>query len=181
MMNDEWKASAEGCGLPRRLVPPKPPATAEAPAKAGIANTDVVEITTYRTEHGFSNKRHPDKVSWGKTLEEDLSRRDFTINALALSFGHHGGVQIIDLYNGQKDINSKLIRAVAWMESGWRQDLASPTGAVGLMQVEPYTGEWVSQFLAHRALNLRTAEDNVTAGILLLGSGVLTTNRGAGA
>ena len=55
------------------------------------------------------------------------------------------------------------------MESGWRQDLASPTGAVGLMQIEPYTGEWVSQFLAHRALNLRTAEDNVTAGTLLIG------------
>jgi len=62
-----------------------------------------------------------------------------------------------------------LVKAVAWMESGWRQDLASATGAVGLMQIEPYTGEWVSQFLAHRALNLRTAEDNVTAGTLLIG------------
>lgn len=42
------------------------------------------EITTYRTEHGYSDKRRPDKVKWGKTLEKDLERRDFTINALAL-------------------------------------------------------------------------------------------------
>src|SRR3990170_7841699 len=42
------------------------------------------EITTFRTEHGYSDFRRPDKVFWGKTLEEDLSRRDFTINALAL-------------------------------------------------------------------------------------------------
>jgi LysM repeat protein len=69
----------------------------------------------------------------------------------------------------QAEVEPGLVKAVAWMESGWRQDLASPTGAVGLMQIEPYTGEWVSQFLAHRALNLRTAEDNVTAGTLLIG------------
>src|SRR4051794_39472859 len=43
---------------------------------------EVVEVTTFRTEHGYSNKRHPDKVSWGKTIEEDLERRDFTINAI---------------------------------------------------------------------------------------------------
>ena len=41
------------------------------------------EITTFRTEHGYSDSRRPDKVKWGKTLEEDLKRRDFTINALA--------------------------------------------------------------------------------------------------
>jgi LysM repeat protein len=69
----------------------------------------------------------------------------------------------------QVQVEPGLVKAVAWMESGWRQDLVSPTGAVGLMQIEPYTGEWVSQFLAHRALNVRTAEDNVTAGALLLG------------
>jgi LysM repeat protein len=69
----------------------------------------------------------------------------------------------------QVQVEPGLVKAVAWMESGWRQDLISPTGAVGLMQIEPYTGEWVSQFLAHRALNVHTAEDNVTAGALLLG------------
>lgn len=66
------------------------------------------EITTFRTEEGYSDFRHPDKVSWGKTLKEDLSRRDFTINALAFD----KNLKIIDHYNGQKDIKDKLIRTV---------------------------------------------------------------------
>ena len=45
---------------------------------------DPYEITTFRTEHGYSDSRRPDKVEWGKTLEEDLVRRDFTINAIAI-------------------------------------------------------------------------------------------------
>src|SRR5579864_8760169 len=44
----------------------------------------VVEITTFRTERGYKDGRHPDEVTWGKTIEEDLSRRDFTMNAIAI-------------------------------------------------------------------------------------------------
>jgi soluble lytic murein transglycosylase-like protein len=61
-----------------------------------------------------------------------------------------------------------LVRAVAWTESRWRQDLVSPTGAVGLMQIEPYTGEWVSEHLADRPLDVHVAAENVTAGALLI-------------
>jgi N-acetylmuramoyl-L-alanine amidase len=68
----------------------------------------------------------------------------------------------------QVGVDPKLVKAVAWMESGWHQGVVSPTGAVGLMQVEPYTGEWVSRYLAGRSLNLRVASDNVLAGALLL-------------
>jgi len=66
------------------------------------------EITTFRTEEGYSDSRHPDKISWGKTLDEDLARRDFTINSLALD----KNLDVIDLYHGQEDIKNKLIRAV---------------------------------------------------------------------
>lgn len=66
------------------------------------------------------------------------------------------------------DVDSSVVKAVAWMESRWRQDLVSPTGAVGLMQIEPYTGEWVSEFLVHRSLDIHVAQDNVTAGAALL-------------
>jgi len=66
------------------------------------------EITTFRKEEGYSDARHPDKVTWGKTLDEDLSRRDFTINALALDKNS----KVIDLFKGQEDIKSKLVRAV---------------------------------------------------------------------
>jgi LysM repeat protein len=65
-------------------------------------------------------------------------------------------------------VDPRLVKAVAWMESGWHQGVVSPTGAVGLMQVEPYTGEWVSRYLAGRTLSLRVASDNVLAGALLL-------------
>src|SRR3989339_18557 len=65
------------------------------------------EITTFRTETTYSDNRRPDKVSWGKSLEEDLKRRDFTINSMAFD-----GEKIIDLYKGQDDLKAKLIRAV---------------------------------------------------------------------
>jgi len=69
----------------------------------------IVEVTPYRTESGYSDKRRPDSVEFGESLEADLARRDFTVNALALdeSKGH-----IVDPYKGQKDIELKVIRAV---------------------------------------------------------------------
>ncbi len=75
------------------------------------SETGVVEITTYRIESKYSDKRRPDKVEFAKTLEEDLSRRDFTINALALRI-KKSGFDIVDLFNGQKDLKNKIIRAV---------------------------------------------------------------------
>jgi len=67
-----------------------------------------LEITTFRTESGYSDSRRPDQITWGKTLEEDLKRRDFTINAMALGPDN----QIIDHFGGQEDLKKKLIRAV---------------------------------------------------------------------
>jgi putative nucleotidyltransferase with HDIG domain len=68
---------------------------------------DIFEITTYRSEKGYTDNRHPDIVTWGKTIEEDLSRRDFTINAIA-----YNGKTFIDPYNGREDIANKIIRTV---------------------------------------------------------------------
>lgn len=75
-----------------------------------------VEITTFRSESAYSNKRHPDAVTWGKTIEEDLQRRDFTINAMALEVtGDEKQVtsdHIIDPYNGQEDLKNQVIQTV---------------------------------------------------------------------
>ncbi|MBI2404954.1 CCA tRNA nucleotidyltransferase [Candidatus Gottesmanbacteria bacterium] len=68
---------------------------------------DIYEITTYRSEKGYKDHRHPDKIIWGKTVEEDLGRRDFTINAIAFD-----GKNFIDPFDGRKDIEKKIIRAV---------------------------------------------------------------------
>lgn len=83
--------------------------------------TEIYEVTTFRREIGYSDKRHPDKVVWGETLQEDLGRRDFTINAIALGVRPEGKkareqegnkFEIIDPFHGQKDLEAKLIRAV---------------------------------------------------------------------
>lgn len=68
-----------------------------------------VEITPYRKEGKYTDKRRPDEVTWAKTLEEDLERRDFTINAIAYDVISDN---LVDPFGGQKDIKDKLIRAV---------------------------------------------------------------------
>lgn len=88
----------------------------------------VFEITTYRTEIGYSDKRRPDKVSWGKTLEEDLERRDFTFNAIVIGpklknkKWEDETLEFIDLFEGQKDFDKKLIRAVGNPDKRFGED-----------------------------------------------------------
>lgn len=87
----------------------------------------VYEITTFRKEMGYTDGRHPDKVSWGETLEEDLIRRDFTINAMALKPVVDDKKNIIDFelidpHQGQKDIKNKLIRAVGNPQERFQED-----------------------------------------------------------
>ncbi len=72
----------------------------------------IFDITTYRSEQGYSDKRRPDRVTWGKSIEEDLQRRDFTINAIAAKVTSPHEWQLLDPYHGQEDIQAKLIRAV---------------------------------------------------------------------
>ncbi len=84
---------------------------------------DIVEITTFRRETGYSDRRHPDKVEWGETLEEDLARRDFTINAMALRFLDGKLVTTpVDPFGGQKDLEAKLIRAVGNADERFKED-----------------------------------------------------------
>jgi len=79
----------------------------------------IIEVTPYRTESGYSDKRRPDKVEFGTSLLEDLARRDFTINAVALDDSKG---QIIDPYDGQKDIKDKLVRAVGNASERFNED-----------------------------------------------------------
>ncbi|RXK19264.1 CCA tRNA nucleotidyltransferase [Macrococcus sp. DPC7161] len=72
-----------------------------------IINEFPFEVTTFRTELGYSDHRRPDKVAFVKDLVEDLKRRDFTVNAMALK-----GSTVIDYFDGIDDIQNKLIKAV---------------------------------------------------------------------
>lgn len=67
-----------------------------------------IEVTTYRTEGTYADHRRPDEVVFVRTLKDDMQRRDFTMNAMALTKNY----TIIDYYNGAQDIDAKLIRAV---------------------------------------------------------------------
>ncbi len=92
---------------------------------------EIIEITTFRTEHGYADKRHPKIVKWGKTIEEDLSRRDFTINAIAVMFDKEKTI-IIDPFGGQKDIDKKIIRAVGNPKERFKEDALRLIRAVRL-------------------------------------------------
>lgn len=84
----------------------------------------IFEITTFRSESEYKDKRHPEKVEWGNTIEEDLKRRDFTINAIALKLTKENPqtFEVIDPFNGQKDIEKKIIRAVGNPNERFKED-----------------------------------------------------------
>lgn len=82
-----------------------------------MTDGDIYEITTYRQEGKYSDARHPDKVVWAKTLEEDLARRELTISAIATN-----GVKIVDPYHGQEDLDKKIIRSVGNPEARFAED-----------------------------------------------------------
>lgn len=81
-----------------------------------------IEVTTYRCDNGYTDGRHPDSVTFASSIEEDLSRRDFTMNAIAASLKDG---KILDPFEGRKDIKNKLIKSVGnpidrFLEDGLR-------------------------------------------------------------
>ena len=101
--------------------------TVGIPYESGGEN-HIVEVTTYRKEGLYRDKRRPESVEWGKSIEEDLSRRDFTINAMALRLRSEKGTDkierddIIDPFGGQDDLNAGLIRAVGEAHQRFQED-----------------------------------------------------------
>jgi poly(A) polymerase/tRNA nucleotidyltransferase (CCA-adding enzyme) len=95
----------------------------------GIKNDDeedetlkVIEVTPYRIESDYSDNRRPDNVSFSKNIIDDLQRRDFTVNAIAVDVGDGSKGHIIDLYKGQEDLALKTIRTVGTAEDRFKED-----------------------------------------------------------
>ncbi len=84
-----------------------------------VFNRQHYEITTFRTEGDYSDSRHPDSVTFVRSLDEDLKRRDFTINALAVNI--LTGV-IIDRHGGIEDLEKRIIRAIGVPEERFKED-----------------------------------------------------------
>ncbi len=89
--------------------------------KAEDPTLKVIEITPYRLEGKYSNNRHPDEVVFSKNLEDDLKRRDFTINALALG-KKDGEFVIVDLFGGKIDLQKGIIKTVGDPNERFNED-----------------------------------------------------------
>jgi poly(A) polymerase/tRNA nucleotidyltransferase (CCA-adding enzyme) len=82
-----------------------------------------IEITTFRSEAKYTDKRHPDEIKFAQSIEEDLARRDFTINAIALKTEKaKTKIAFIDPFGGQKDLKNKIIRAAGNPEDRFSED-----------------------------------------------------------
>lgn len=77
------------------------------------------EVTTFRSDGKYSDNRHPDSITFIKSLDEDLKRRDFTINALAYDIINN---KIIDMFNGKDDIKNKIIKAIGEPADRFNED-----------------------------------------------------------
>lgn len=87
--------------------------------ESGEIPHDIVEVTPYRLETTYSDKRHPDSVSFSNVLEDDLKRRDFTVNALTLDIKTF---EIKDFYKGQNDLKDKLLKTVGNPDERFTED-----------------------------------------------------------
>lgn len=83
-----------------------------------VIDKENFEVTTYRTEGDYLNNRHPETVEFVTDIKEDLSRRDFTINA----FAYNDKEGLIDYFNGINDLNNKIIRAVGDPNKRFQED-----------------------------------------------------------
>lgn len=139
----------------------------------------IVEVTPYRTEGKYTDKRHPDNVQFADKLEDDLSRRDFTVNAIAMDIKGN----IIDPFNGQKDLDAKIIRTVGNPEERFGEDALRLLRAVRFasalgFSIEPNTqtaikknAEWLRAISKERIRDefVKTIEsDNGYEGLLSL-------------
>ncbi|PJA68663.1 MAG: hypothetical protein CO156_04105 [Candidatus Pacebacteria bacterium CG_4_9_14_3_um_filter_40_12] len=142
-----------------------------APSSSAIK--DLYEITTFRSDGSYNNHRHPDTITWGKSLKEDLDRRDFTINALALSISKdfcssvttqdslspqtdvpQKEYTIIDEHQGITDLNSSLIRTVGNPHKRFTEDALRILRAIRFsvqlnMQIEDATYSAIVELASH--------------------------------
>jgi tRNA nucleotidyltransferase (CCA-adding enzyme) len=95
-------------------------------------NAKLIEITPYRLEGKYEDYRHPSEVIFAKKIEDDLKRRDFTINAIAVRLSNGAIKDIIDFYEGFKDIKDKMIRTVGSPLERFEEDALRMLRAVRL-------------------------------------------------
>ena len=115
--------------------------------KGGVEKGAQVEVATFRSDVGYSDGRHPDRVEYSRTPEEDVRRRDFTINGLMLDPETH---EVLDFVGGRADLEAGIVRAIgdpwcafartscAWFaRCALRRDSATPSSPTRSRQSKP--------------------------------------------
>lgn len=111
-----------------------------------IIGKDSYEVTTYRVDGAYEDGRHPKEVRFTSRLEEDLQRRDFTINAMA----YNDDVRLVDVFGGMKDLNHHLIRCVGDPRERFSEDALRILRAVRFsaqlnFPIEPDTADAIKE------------------------------------
>jgi soluble lytic murein transglycosylase-like protein len=152
----------------RLRIPGDAPAAAPAPAfvqhtvtpgqrLSGIA---ALYGTTVSTLAGLNNLTNPNLIRLGQVLQVPAPA---TVPAPVPTVE-----DLLERYSGQYGVDPNLVKALAWQESGWKQQVVSRTGAVGVMQVQPETGVFTGQYLLSSEVNLSDVDHNVRAGVRFL-------------
>lgn len=102
-----------------------------------VCENEPIEVTTFRTEGTYTDHRHPDSVLFVDTIEEDLARRDFTINAMAF----HPVRGLVDPFDGQNDLANKVIRCVNDADARLKEDALRVLRA---MRFASQLGFWIA-------------------------------------
>lgn len=124
-----------------------------------VVDSMPVEITTYRVDGTYSDNRHPDRITFTASLREDLSRRDFTINAMA----YHPQTGIADYFGGQTDLANRTVRCVGEPDKRFEEDALRILRALRFAAVLDFTIEKNTQksILRKQELILRVAKERI--------------------
>jgi len=119
---------------------------------------ELFEITPYRTDHDYSDNRRPDAVKWASTIDEDLSRREFTINSMA-----YDGKTIVDLHGGKQDLQSHLIRTVGNPDIRFSEDALRMLRAIRFASQLGFTIESKTQesIIKNCSLIIRISQERI--------------------
>lgn len=131
-------------------------------------DNEIFEITTYRIDGKYNDSRHPDKVEFSRNLNDDLARRDFTVNAMAMDKSGN----IVDIFGGREDLHNKIIRAVGNAEERFTEDALRIFRALRFscklnFKIEDSTS-YAAKMLAHTLKNVhpQRLRDELTALLL---------------
>ncbi len=115
-----------------------------------LSSGNAVEVTTFRSDDGYIDGRHPESVSFVPSIEEDLARRDFTVNAMAYNYSRG----LVDLYGGRSDVNSKILRCVGIPQIRFEEDALRIMRALRFSAVCGFDIEKETEFALHQCREL---------------------------